>query len=85
VQQDHLGELHDADVACQIIRQFLDDWEARQATLFLADRQATEPIVAYLADRHAERHRLLVTYPATWERFNHPDFRRNLALAVAAL
>lgn len=83
--QDHLGELHDADVACQIIRQFLDSWEAEQSGLPLAERASSQPIVAYLAARHADRHQLLTGVPAAWERFNRPEVRRCLALAVSVL
>lgn len=81
--QDHLGDLNDADVATLILRQFLDEWD--QAELPLEQRESPEAIVTYLAARHAERHRLLVTFRETWVKFNHPDFRRNLALAISSL
>jgi CHAD domain-containing protein/transposase-like protein len=83
--QDHLGDLHDADVACQILNQFLEDWEVRQETRPLQGRQNPEPIVAYLAARYAERHHLLVSFPEAWQSFNRPELRRNLALAIAVL
>lgn len=83
--QDHLGDLHDADVTCQILRQFLSDWDARQAALPLAERQNPQPIVAYLSQQSTELHRLMVSFPQVWEHFNRPEFRMNLALAVAVL
>ena len=83
--QDHLGNLHDADVACQIVRQFLTEWDARQTALPLATRQNPQPIVTYLAQQSAELHRLMVSFPQTWANFNRPEFRMDLALAVAAL
>jgi CHAD domain-containing protein/transposase-like protein len=83
--QDHLGDLHDADVVCQIIRQFLTEWDNRQTVQPLSERQNPQPIVAYLAYQSAELHRLIVSFPQTWEHFNRPAFRMNLALAVAAL
>jgi CHAD domain-containing protein len=83
--QDHLGELHDADVACNIISDFLNTWETHQAALPISERPSPQPIAAYLAAKHAERHRLLVTFPEAWERFNRPELRQNLALAVSAL
>lgn len=83
--QDHLGELHDADVTCQIIRQFLTEWDARQTALPLAERQNPQPIVNYLAYISAELHRLLICFPQAWHHFNRLEFRTNLALAVAAL
>ena len=83
--QDHLGDLNDADVACQILRNFLDELESRQATIPVEDRDNPEPIVAYLAARHAERHRLMVTFKDPWEHFNRPEIRAQLAAAVSVL
>jgi CHAD domain-containing protein len=83
--QDHLGDLNDADVACQILNAFLEGWEARQQNLPLFERESPEPIVAYLAFKHAERHRLMVTFGETWAHFDRDDFRKNIATAVAVL
>lgn len=83
--QDHLGELNDARVATQMISRFIEEWEARQAQLPLSERQSPEPIVAFLASKHAERYHLMVTFPETWAVFNRPEFRQNLALAIGAL
>jgi CHAD domain-containing protein/transposase-like protein len=83
--QDHLGDLHDADVACVIINDFLEQWDAQQAAVPLIERRSPEPIVGYLGARYAERHHLLMGFPQAWERFNQPEFRQNLALAVAGL
>ncbi len=83
--QDHLGDLNDADVACRILSEFLEAWDRRQLSVPIAERQNSEPIAAYLAAKHAERHRLLTTFNETWAHFNRPSFRRNLALAIARL
>ena len=83
--QDHLGDLHDADVACQILNQFLEGWDTRQASRSLQERQNPEPIVAYLGARYAERHHLLVSFPSEWQKFNRPELRRDLAQAIAPL
>ena len=83
--QDHLGDLHDADVSSQIVRQFLTEWDARQTALPLGERQNPQPIVAYLSQQSAELHRLIVSFPQAWAQFNRPEVRMNLALAVAAL
>lgn len=83
--QDHLGDLNDADVAGQILRDFLADWEQHQLHLPLAGRKSPVPIVDYLNAKLEERHRLITNFPQAWARFNRPDFRRNLALAIAAL
>ena len=83
--QDHLGDLNDANVACQILRDFLGNWEERQSGLPLSERQNPEPVVAYLAAKHAERYRLMVTFQQAWNHFNRPEFHRNLALSISVL
>jgi CHAD domain-containing protein len=83
--QDHLGDLNDAVVATQILKEFLEDWETSQADLPMTERRNPEPIVNYLAARHAERYRLMVTFQEVWAHFNRPEFRRSLALAVSEL
>ena len=83
--QDHLGDLHDSDVACQILNNFLENWDSGQAGLMLAERNNPEPLVNYLAYQYAERHRLLVTFPETWERFEQPEVMRLIGLAISVL
>jgi CHAD domain-containing protein len=83
--QDHLGNLNDADVACRILREFIESWEQRQANQLLQDRQNPEPVVAYLANKHAELHQLMVSFPAAWARFNRPELMTKLALAISIL
>jgi CHAD domain-containing protein len=85
VVQDHLGDLNDAEVACQILADFLERWEERQQTLPLSERESPEPIVAYLASKHAERHHLMVTFGETWRSFNRDALRSQFAAAVAML
>jgi CHAD domain-containing protein len=83
--QDHLGDLNDADVACSILSQFIDNWEARQMHLPIAERENPEPVVAYLASKHAERYFLTTTFQEAWKEFDQPEVRCNLALAVSVL
>jgi CHAD domain-containing protein len=83
--QDHLGDLNDAQVATHLLSDFLARMEFSHLDLPLAERRNPEPVVVYLAAKHAERHRLMRTFPTAWEQFNQPEFRQNLALAVAAL
>jgi CHAD domain-containing protein/transposase-like protein len=83
--QDHLGDLNDARVACEILREFLDNLEDRQLNLPVSERKNPEPIVAYLAAKHAERHNLMISFPQAWTHFERPEFRHNLAMAIAAL
>jgi CHAD domain-containing protein len=83
--QDHLGDLNDADVACGILQDFLANWEQRQLALPLNERQSSEPVVRYLAAKHAERYQLLVTFPQAWAHLVRLEFRSNLAQAVSVL
>ncbi len=83
--QDHLGDLNDADVACQILSDFLANWEVRQMNLPLSERKNPEPVVEYLAAKHSERHALMTTFPDVWNNFNRQEFRKNLALAISVL
>ncbi len=83
--QDHLGDLNDAQVASQFLRELITEYEAAQSALPIHERRSTEHIIQYLAYQFAEKHRLMTTFPAAWEAFNRPEVRRKLALAVAAL
>ncbi len=83
--QDHLGDLHDAQVAIQLLSAFLEGWDSGQAGLPLDDRLNPSPIVAYLGYQHAERHRLMVSFRPAWEHFNRPELREMLARAVSPL
>lgn len=83
--QDHLGDLNDAQVASELLRDFLDNWDQNQLHLPLAERQSPVHLVTYLNIKLAERQRLIVTFPKAWARFNRPNFRRKLALAISVL
>jgi len=83
--QDHLGDLHDAQVATQLLRAFLDEQEAKQDLLPLNERRSLAGVATYLAYQHTELHRLIQTFCEQWAEFDNADFRRNLALAVSAL
>ena len=83
--QDHLGELHDADVACQLVRGFLKKEEENQTRSLVLERFNPELIVTYLAYLHAERYKLMVTFPEQWVNFNRTEFRQNLALTISKL
>jgi CHAD domain-containing protein len=83
--QDHLGDLNDADVACAILNDFLQRWERNQQNLPVSERESPEPIVAYLAAKHAERHDLMTSFIDTWNHFNRPEIRRSIALCLVEL
>jgi CHAD domain-containing protein len=83
--QDHLGDLNDADVACGMLQDLLEDWETSQLDLPLEERQNPQGIVQYLAFRTNERHTLLVQFPEVWAKFNTPAFLQQIAQAIAVL
>ncbi len=83
--QDHLGELHDTDVACSLVSEFLAGWEKKQCARPIPERENPEPIVTYLAYLNAERYRLVSSFPELWRKFNRPEFRQNIAQAISNL
>ncbi len=87
--QDHLGDLQDAVVASNLLRDFLTwgTWGHRDAKKAPAP---TELIVApgvanYLATRQIELQELLDTFPQTWEQFQSSEFTHLVAAALATL
>ena len=83
--QDHLGDLNDANVACQSLGELIETWEERQVDRPIQERQNPEPVVAYLAAKHAERHNLMITFPKAWSQFNRPETLKNIALSISGL
>ncbi len=77
--QDHLGELHDADVAASMARSFLGE---RGAGLSALER---EVIARYLATREGDLARLGRTVGPAWRGVSSVAFRRRLGRAVATL
>ncbi len=86
ILQDHLGDLNDAQVATQILGDFIAGYEQERQSSPISERESLEEVVSYLAFRHAERHRLLNTFCETWSTaFDQKTFRRRLAQSVALL
>ena len=83
--QDHLGLLHDTDVACRLVSDFLVDWEKEQLSQPIHARQNPEPIVRYLAYLYAERYRLMSSFPELWQKFSRSEFRQGIAQAISQL
>ncbi|HEC21744.1 MAG TPA: CHAD domain-containing protein [Chloroflexi bacterium] len=84
--QDHLGALHDADVACSLLQRYmkklLKQTRRQAGSARLSDLGG---IVAYLESREQEMEHLSATFPEAWERVVAPETRRRLALAVSVL
>jgi len=81
IVQDHLGELNDADIACRILVDFLEDWRKKRR------RENTDisGVADYLVWRQVELRKLVDTFPATWIRFLRSNIRHKLADAISEL
>jgi CHAD domain-containing protein len=86
ILQDHLGDLHDAQVAAQILSDFIEAWEIDSQYQPTQERQSIEEVVSYLAARHKERLQLLASFDAAWRtHFRNKTFRQYIAQAVSVL
>ncbi len=81
--QDLLGALQDAHVAEGLLQAFLTGQQARRDKM-LAQASLTA-VENYLAEQRARQQALLAQFPAPWQELVGADFRRALALALAAL
>ena len=86
--QDHLGDLQDAVVTCNVLRNFLawGAWEPPAANARRALAMIVAPGVAtYLAARQEELNRLVDTFPEMWVKIRGDGFSRRLAKVVGEL
>lgn len=83
--QDHLGDLNDAQVASQILRDFLVEWDEHQAQYPVQERSEPKPVLDYLAYRYQERQQLMTTFQERWQNFNRAELMKNLAEAISVL
>ena len=86
--QDHLGDLQDAVVTCNVLRNFLawGAWEPPAANARHALAMIVAPGVAtYLAARQEELNRLVDTFPQMWVKIRGDGFSRRLAKVVGEL
>jgi CHAD domain-containing protein len=81
--QDLLGALQDAYVAEGLIGEFLVAQKAKRKKRYAGGELAD--IEAYLEAQRVAQQTLVMEFPALWAEIVGPDFRRALALAVAAL
>lgn len=77
--QDHLGKLHDADVAAGLTREFLVEHATR------LDAAHREEIAGYLAHEQREVARLRKSTNRPWADVDDVTFRRTLGRALARL
>jgi CHAD domain-containing protein len=88
--QDHLGDLQDAAVTCDVLLGFLGSgtWGPPRST----EREGRLPrpvnapgVAGYLAAKQSEIETLTGTFGPVWERLRSPEFSRPLAELVGAL
>jgi CHAD domain-containing protein len=83
--QDHLGDLHDSNIAVVLLGNLLNTWEDQHRQVPLETRPDPQSVIEYLAYCARERHQLIKNFPPLWKRFTQSEFRQNLALAIAGL
>jgi len=83
--QDYLGNLNDAQVACQFLDNFLNHWKNYREGLTTAKAKKPTAVMKYLKVKLAERELLLSTFPEVWQQFNSSQLRYHLAMSIAAL
>jgi CHAD domain-containing protein len=86
--QDLLGDVNDAVVACNLLRDYLTwgTWGHSPEQAGFADSMIVSPgAAAYLAYRQSELQILLQRFPEVWAVFHGQQFSRWLADAVAEL
>jgi CHAD domain-containing protein len=87
--QDHLGDLQDAVVASELLRDFLT-WGTWGRSKGKKAKVPKEPVVApgvavYMADKQAELQHLLETFPEVWTYFQSLEFKQTVAVILAPL
>lgn len=90
--QDHLGDLQDAVVTCNLLRDFLTwgAWGQAKDDLLAQENHTSQPdglivapgVAAYLAVRQAELQSLVDTFPRVWARIQNPQFNQRLAAVI---
>jgi CHAD domain-containing protein len=81
--QDELGEIHDADVATGLIKDYVE----RQAKRAKKGQEYSVPpgLAAYIEDRSAAIHRNHAGFLATWAGIKSQEWRARLASVISAL
>lgn len=85
IMQDHLGNLNDAHLACELLSGLLARLEAQAQKLPFGLRPDLDGIQAYLTSLRGQQRQLSETFPSAWAHFNRPACRQNLALGLAEL
>ena len=88
--QDHLGDLQDAVVASNLLRDFLTwgTWDHKHKPVdnpLPAAPVVAPGVAAYLAARQAELQALPASLPRIWKRIQSPHFKHNFIAALSGL
>jgi CHAD domain-containing protein len=85
--QDHLGDLQDASVACEVVLNFLSSgtWGHVRGKAMPPVPVNAPGVAAYLTVKQKEIERLMRTFKPVWRRIRGPQFSRRLASLVGAL
>jgi CHAD domain-containing protein len=82
--QDHLGAMHDADLASDLIRAYIATHQSKKKRKN-AEEAVPSGLTAYLDEREAAVHSLAGSFGDLWGRINSTKWRSRLAGVVAAL
>ena len=88
--QDHLGDLQDAVVASNLLRDFLTWGTWGHKGIKRHEPLPTVTVVApgvaaYMTARQVELQHLLDTFPEAWAQVRSPEFRQSVAAALTSL
>jgi CHAD domain-containing protein len=86
--QDHLGDLQDAVVASNLLRDFLTwgTWPRGKKRPPMPSEPIVDPgVAAYLTTRQIEIQDLLTTFPELWSQFQSPTFSQLVTDALGVL
>jgi CHAD domain-containing protein len=85
--QDHLGNLQDAVVACNLLRDFLTwgTWGQSGAEVRPLEPILAPGVAAYMAAKQLEIRSLVGDFPQVWAEVQSPAFRQKVTAALTAL
>jgi len=88
--QDHLGNLHDAVIAVDLLGSYLrtGEWGSAESGKVSGKKKfsaGAEGIETYLAYREEELQTLLNTFPEAWEKIRNGNFRERIESAIKNL
>ena len=85
--QDHLGDLQDASVTCEVVLGFLasGEWGPGRGKMPRSLPVNAPGVARYLAVKQREIERAMRTFRPVWRRIRGPQFSRRIAALVGAL